>query len=319
MKISGFSMVKNAGRLYYPIKEAIMSVLPIVDEFVVAVGDCAPDDDTRTQIESINSPKIKIIDTVWDIEKYPRGTEHAHQTDIAKEHCTGDWLIYMQADEVIHEKYHKTIVDRCQELLNDKEVEGLLFHYKHFWGDYDHFQQGHRWYKNEIRIIRNDKDIHSWISAQSFRRIPNFDTIKNYRCDKKLTSKLKVARVDACIYHYGWVRPPRLMERKTHAFFTNHLGKKEADACYKQNLYKTHYGPMQRSKKFSETHPKVMKERIAQFDWGNELNYSKKFLPGEVKQIHDRFKYRFLTVIEDLFFQEEGIFTYKNYIYLRSK
>ena len=103
MKISGFSMAKNANKLYYPVKQAILSALPLVDEFIIALGDSDDDDKTREEIESINSDKIKIIDTVWDIVKYPRGMEHAHQTDIAKDHCKGDWLLYLQSDEVIHE------------------------------------------------------------------------------------------------------------------------------------------------------------------------------------------------------------------------
>jgi len=53
MKISGFTMGKNTGKLYYPIKEAIESVLPIVDEFVVALGDSDPDDPTEDLIRSI--------------------------------------------------------------------------------------------------------------------------------------------------------------------------------------------------------------------------------------------------------------------------
>ncbi len=136
MKISGFSMGKNAVKLYYPMKQAVMSILPIVDEFVVALGNNDEDDKTREQILSIGSDKIKIIDTVWNIEKYPRGMEHAHQTDIAKSHCPGDWLFYLQSDEVIHEKYLPIIQKRCLELLDDKEIEGLVFDYKHFWGDY---------------------------------------------------------------------------------------------------------------------------------------------------------------------------------------
>src|SRR6056297_573235 len=126
MTLSGFSMVKNADKLFYPIKPAIESILPIVDEFVVAVGDCDADDHTREIIESIGDPRVKIIDTVWDIEKYPRGTENAHQSNIAKEACSGDWLFYLQADEVIHEKYLPVIERRCRELVDDKEVEGLL-------------------------------------------------------------------------------------------------------------------------------------------------------------------------------------------------
>src|ERR1700710_2565070 len=120
MTISGFTMVRNATKLYYPIKEAIESILPIVDEFVVALGNCDPDDNTFAEIMSIGSDKIKIIHTVWDIDKYPRGMEHAHQTDIAKNACRGDWLFYLQSDEVVHEKYLPVIRKRCLELLDDK-------------------------------------------------------------------------------------------------------------------------------------------------------------------------------------------------------
>ena len=102
-------MCKNASKLYYPIKASIESILPIVDEFIVALGDCDEDDDTLEQIKSIKSDKIKIVHTVWDIKKYPRGMENAHQTDIAKEACSGDWVFYLQADEVVHEDNLKEI------------------------------------------------------------------------------------------------------------------------------------------------------------------------------------------------------------------
>ena len=68
MTISGFTMVRNATKLYYPIKQAISSILPIVDEFVVALGDCDPDDNTLEEIRSIGSDKIRIIQTVWDLD-----------------------------------------------------------------------------------------------------------------------------------------------------------------------------------------------------------------------------------------------------------
>jgi len=62
-------MGKNARKLYYPMKQAVLSILPIVDEFIVVLGDSDEDDMTRAEIESIGSTKIKIIDTVWDIAK----------------------------------------------------------------------------------------------------------------------------------------------------------------------------------------------------------------------------------------------------------
>ena len=118
-KISGFSMGRNTAKLYYPVKQSIESILPLVDEFVFALGDCEADDRTRAEIESINSDKVKIIDTVWDLQKYPRGMEHAHQTDIAREACSGDWLFYLQADEVVHENDLPVIRKRCDDLLNN--------------------------------------------------------------------------------------------------------------------------------------------------------------------------------------------------------
>ena len=207
MKISGFTMVKNAGKLYYPFKESVLSILPLVDEYIIALGDCDKEDTTLQMIEEINSPKIKLVNTVWDVKKYPNGSILAQQTDVAKEHCTGDWLFYLQADEIIHEKDHEAIRQRCKELVNDDNVEELLFRYIHFWRDYNHaFTANHAWYRNEIRIIRNRTDIHSWQDAQSFRVIENFTKEKYLK--KEDTRKLNVARVDAHIYHYGWVRPP---------------------------------------------------------------------------------------------------------------
>ena len=105
MKISGFTFTKNATKLYYPVKASIESLLPLVDEFIVVLGNCDDDDKTEQEILNIGSGKIKIIHSVWDLEKYPNGMEYAHQTDIAKEACTGDWLFYIQSDEVVHEKY----------------------------------------------------------------------------------------------------------------------------------------------------------------------------------------------------------------------
>ena len=318
MSISGFTMVKNADKLYYPIKQSIESILPIVDEFIVALGDCDADDRTEEEIKSINSDKIRIIKTVWDLNKFPKGTENAHQTDIAKKACKGDWLFYLQADEVVHEKYLPIIKTRCEEFLNDKNVEGLLFKYLHFWGDYDHHQIAHGWYKNEIRIIKNDKDIHSWESAQSFRRITDFDE-KNYR-QQEGTYKLKVAKVDAYIYHYGWVRPPKLIRAKQKSLDTIHKGKERVDEMYKGKPDVFEYGPLCRLKKFDGTHPKVMKEWISKFDWKDQLNYTSKDVnPNREKWKQERFKYKLVTFLEQKLFGGKDIFGFKNYELLKGK
>ncbi|MCF8371396.1 MAG: hypothetical protein K9H64_07225 [Bacteroidales bacterium] len=317
MTISGFTMAKNAAKLYYPWKQAILSILPIVDEFVVALGDCDPDDTSRLEIESIGSDKIKIIDTVWDIEEYPRGMENAHQTDIAKSHCSGDWLFYLQADEVIHEKYLPEIKKRCTKLLDDAEVEGFVLNYKHFWGDYWHYHNSHKWYKQEIRIVRNHPDIHSWESAQSFRRIPGFDGL-NYRVQKGAFN-LKVAAIDAEVFHYGWVRPPKLMRDKNKALDIIHKGKDWVDNQQKHKVANYDYGPLNRIAKFEGTHPAVMKEWIEKFDWAGELQYSGKPSKARPPHKHEMLKYRVLSWIENKLNGGNAIGAFTNFILLPGK
>jgi hypothetical protein len=313
MKISGFTMVKNAGKLYYPFKESVLSILPLVDEFVIALGDCDEDDNTQQMIDDINSPKIKVVHTTWDVKAFPHGSILAQQTDVAKSHCTGDWLFYLQADEVIHEKDIEKIRKRCLELLDDVRVEGLLFRYIHFWGDYQHaFTSNHAWYRNEIRIIRNREDIHSWRDAQSFRVIENFS--KEKYLDKAETRKLSVARVDADVYHFGWVRPPKLMGKKKTHF----------ESCYKDDNSKPEdlaviseldFGAIGRVPLFKGQHPKCMFDKIRSFDWGASLNYSKDLKRKPIYK-HEKRKYQILSSIEKLLFRN-GLFTFKNYNIIR--
>ncbi|MBR9921525.1 MAG: hypothetical protein GYB31_11865 [Bacteroidetes bacterium] len=311
MKISGFTMAKNTSKLYYPIKEAIESILPICDEFVVALGDCDPDDKTEELINSIGSDKIRIIHTVWDLKKYPRGMENAHQTDIAREACTGDWLFYLQADEVVHEKYLDTIRTRCEQRLNDPKVEGFLFSYKHFFGDYEHYNDHHGWYPYEIRIVRNLPDVHSYISAQSFRKIPNFDGI-NYR-QKEGTYKLQVEKIDAEIYHYGWVRPPKLMQAKSKSLDSIHKGKKAMDEAYKKKAPVFDYGNMNWYKEFKGTHPKVMEDFISRFDWKDQLHFEPGYEVDRPLMKHEKTKYRIITWMEQNLFGGRQLFGYSNW------
>jgi hypothetical protein len=311
MTISGFTMVRNATKLYYPVKASIESILPIVDEFVVALGNNDPDDSTLAEIQQIRSDKIRIIHTVWDLETYPHGGEYAHQTDIAKNACSGDWLFYIQSDEVIHEKYLPGIQQRCRQLLHDREVEGLVFNYRHFWGDYDHYMVNHAWYPKEIRIVRNDPDIHSWRDAQSFRRIPNFDG-KDY-FQQKDTYKLKVAQVAAEVYHYGWVRPPRYMQKKRRSFITDLNGAESAEAYFKTQQADFNYGDLSRLPVFKDTHPVVMKTFIDRFNWADQL----KEFPAVSEHKHDRFKYRLLTFIEQNLLGGNQIGGFKNYTLLK--
>ena len=56
MKVSAFTFIKNGQILGYPFLQSIQSILPIVDEFIINVGDS--EDETLKMIHSIKDAKI---------------------------------------------------------------------------------------------------------------------------------------------------------------------------------------------------------------------------------------------------------------------
>lgn len=312
MTISGFTFARNSQKYYFPIKESIQSILPIVDEFVVALGDCDSDDRTREEIESIGSTKIRIIDTQWDVNTFPHNTVYAQQTDIAKGVCKGDWLFYLQNDEVVHQADHKLIVAACNRFEEDSKIEGLLFEYKHFWGDYDHYHQAHNWYPREIRVIRNNPEIHAWKDAQSFRRFSEFECSPLDYLKKKHSSKLNVARINVTIYHYGWVRPPEIMTNKARVGNPS-LAQKNTKGLRPPLPDQFDYGPLNRLAIFEGTHPQVMSARISQFDWKNQLQYTGKRKNNRPLYKHERLRYSMLSWLEYTFLGGRQIGGFKNY------
>ncbi len=313
MKISGFTFVKNASKLYIPAKEAILSILPICDEFVIALGDNDSDDNTLELINSIGSDKIRIVHTVWDTSTYTRNTEFARQTDIAKQNCTGDWLFYIQCDEAIHESNLSVIKAACEHFNQQKEVEGFLFNYYHFWGDYKHYHNDHVWYKKEIRVIRNDSKIHSWKDAQSFRWFEQHDgTFEDYQ-KKEGCRKLNVIELKAYIFHYGYVRPPALMTKKTKKNSNSYRGE-EATASFMKNEPDTHdYGPLHKLNTFNGEHPRVMEDWINKHDWDNLLQYNGSRNSNRPKHKHEKTKYRVVSWIENNLIGGRVIGGFKNY------
>ncbi|MEP7321266.1 MAG: hypothetical protein ABI761_05080 [Saprospiraceae bacterium] len=311
MKISGFTFLKNADKLYYPFNASILSILDLVDEFVIMLGPCDADDQTEAIILALKSPKIKLFHSAWDLDTYSGGSEYAHQTDLARNKCTGDWLIYLQGDEVIHEEDHDEIRKSCSIHLNNTRVEGFVFDFLHFFGDYDHYFRDHTWYKKEIRIIRNLPDIHSWRDAQSFRWIPHFKGNDYFRI--KNTRPLQCISMKARIFHYGWVRPPRLMASKNST----------AAIHYKSSIHDSFsdqfdYGRMDRARLFKGTHPTVMSDQIKKLDWKAILRYSGPLAINRPLMKHETWKYRAIRFIEEKLFGGAVLGGFKNYTLIPS-
>jgi hypothetical protein len=262
MKISGFTIIKDAVINDYPIEEAIRSVLPVVDEMIVSIGKST--DGTEDLILSIASEKIKIIHTTWDPALREGGKILAVETDKAFQNISenSDWAFYIQADEVVHEKYHGVIREAAKQYCDDKMVDGLLFHYKHFYGTYDYIGDSRKWYDKEVRIIRNDKSISAYKDAQGFRRN-----------GKRLPVKL----INAYIYHYGWVKSPHQMKQKMYQTGKLWHSDEEMNAFLQSGDF-FDYNDFDSLSKFEDSHPGVMLQRIAKKNWDIALDiHQKKF------------------------------------------
>jgi len=260
MKVAGFTFIRNAVKNDYPVVEAITSILPVCDEFVVALGKS--EDETEQLIKSINSPKIRIIYTEWDTSLKEGGRVFAVETNKAMAAISpdADWAFYIQGDECVHEKYLPLIKKEMEDNLADQRIEGLLFKYRHFYGSYDYYSHSRRWYRREIRIVRNNKHINSYRDAQGFR----WD-------DRKLNVKL----IDAYIYHYGWVKPPNGLVRKN----MNASQFYHPDAVVDENViekaYEFDYGNADRLLLYKETHPAVMQNRVKTMNWNLNIDLKK--------------------------------------------
>ncbi len=291
MKVTGITIIKNAVINNYPIVEAIKSVLPLVDEMIVLVGDS--EDDTEGLIKSIASDKIKISHSIWDKNIRTGGSVLAVETNKALQLVSADtdWILYIQGDEVLHEKDYPAIREAMKKYERDLKVEGLLFHYLHFYATYDYLRDGRNWYKQETRIIRNGRNIQSHRDAQGFR-------IGN--------TKIKVARIPATVYHYGWVKNPKDMKtkQKNVAEFwvsdDNSLNQfRESGDLFDFNNYDS-------IRKFTGTHPLVMHERIQRMNWQVVLDEKRKNI---------KWKYRILFWIEKL--TGKRLFTFSNHKIIR--
>jgi glycosyltransferase involved in cell wall biosynthesis len=241
MKISGFTIVRNARKYNYPMLESIRSILPMCDEFVVNIGES--EDDTQALIESLKSPKIKIVNTKWDFSK--GNIELSQQTNIALAACTGDWAFYLQSDEVIHEDDLPKL-RRIMELnVADTTVDALRFSWMHFYGSYYRYRIDRGWYQKQDRIIRNNGTVRSYGDAFGFER--------------KDGKPLQRKHTDCLLYHYGWVQPQDVMaSRRVNA---EHMGITTLTAQERGQDYS--YGDLERFPVYFGSHPDVMKTCIA--------------------------------------------------------
>jgi hypothetical protein len=250
MQVSGFTFLRNGQRLGYPFVASIRSLLPLVDEFVIALGPC--DDDTEKMVRAIGDPKIRIIPTQWNerlrSDYSVKGFVYGQQKSIALFNCTGDWAFYLEADEVLHESDLPKIRATMEKYLNDERVEALAFDYLHFYGNKNTIAWSPGWYRSEVRIIRNT--IPAWSSEALF-----FNVVVGH----KKSRHPRAAHTGVTIYHYGWVRSEAQMNLKSAS-----VQKYWDDAPPKRADYtQVDAGSL---KLFSGTHPQIVQDWLPEAD-----------------------------------------------------
>jgi hypothetical protein len=250
MQVSGFTFLRNAQRLGYPFVASVRSLLPLVDEFVIALGPCS--DDTEKMVREIGDPKIRILHTQWNERLQPdysvKGFVYGQQKSIALFNCTGDWAFYLEADEVLHEHDLPKIQAAMEKHLDDPRVEALAFDYLHFYGNKNTIAWSPGWYRSEVRIIRNT--IPAWSSEALF-----FNVVDSH----KKSRYPRAAHTGAKIYHYGWVRSEAQMNLKAASVQKYWDDSMPAPADYSKIDAKV-------LQLFTGTHPKIIQSWLPKAD-----------------------------------------------------
>ena len=239
MRVSAFTFIKNGQILGYPFLQSIQSVLPIVDEFVINVGES--EDDTLIFIESISNPKIRIIKSKWNDSMQDRGYVYGQQKMISQFNCTGDWAFYIEGDEIYHENDLEQIKSSMQKHLLDPGVEALVFDFYHFYGNANTYLNSPGWYRSEARIIKNS--VRSYAPDGLFWVVLDGNKKGRYP---------RAKHTGVPCYHYGWVRSEEQMNLKSQKV-QRYWGKRHTNIDYSQ------IDPMI-LKEFKGSHPKIIRE-----------------------------------------------------------
>jgi len=250
MKISGFTFCKNVIKFDFPVLEAITSILPVVDEFIVNVGKS--EDDTLEVIRSLQDNRIRIVESVWDESLKADGQILGIQQDIALSHCTGDWAFLVQADEVIHEQDLPVIKEAMAESFSNPKVLGLVFRMLHFKGDY--WSSDPWMYRKATRVIRNHSGIYSATDGCDFRTIEK---------DQMIKSGPHGRLINARVFHYGYVKHSKVLQEKlAYQASRYHEERLTQEEILARTTYLAQFPNYDVLKTFRGTHPKVMEPRI---------------------------------------------------------
>jgi glycosyltransferase involved in cell wall biosynthesis len=255
MKISGITIAYRAVENGYPLAESLRSMLPLCDEVIANVG--VSDDGTREVIDGIGSPKVRLVEEAWDLSLREKGLLLSHETNRAMDAATGDWIVYLQADEVLHERDLEPLRTLIGRVDARGGVDGIVLRYLHFYGHPRYVQDNPwGWYTSAVRVVRRDPAIRSVGDALKFRRFVD-----------GRPRRLRTVRSAACVYHYGWARPPEVMLRKQRHFDRFWHSDDEIERRYADIDVRSIYRDTANLVPFTGMHPAAMAERVAASTW----------------------------------------------------
>ncbi len=264
--ISGFTIVRNAALLDYPFQESVLSVLPLCDEFIINCGDSTDNTwELCEALEKMGGGKIRLLKSVWSRDGQSGGFQLKSQSDAAAAACLGKWRFYLQADEVIHEADHDKIREAVTRADARPEIDGLLFDYLHFYGNYSYTIKGRNWYRREVRLFKADRNILAFRDAQGFR---------------KEGQRLNVLHTGTRVFHYGYVRTVDSMQKKSQEMAQWWGEKPQIDP---EGLkVRRHIGLT----RFSTSHPATMAKRINRNEfYSDPTQGERKWDKNEIKNL----------------------------------
>lgn len=161
MKISIYTLAKDAIRLDFHLKAMLAHHLQYADEIIVI--ECNSKDKTYQTITSFNNPKIRVFRENWN-----QTDSYLGILNRAQSYCTGDWCIKLDIDEFIPEWEWEKI----RAYLTDTTADIVPIRLINFYGNYLVFHGDPLkscWPLNKWPIHRNSKMFEAWGDSSNVR------------------------------------------------------------------------------------------------------------------------------------------------------
>ena len=194
-RISCFTILRDTLSQGYPFVESIISAMPLCDEFVISDG--YSNDGTYEILKELAElyPQIKLYRDKWMLNN--KNTKEngilAEMTNIARGRCSSDYLFYIQANEVVHEKS----IRQLRELPSHSRSGVEMYHlpYLLIMGKDLNFSEEFR-----SRLVANKKEIGAINDATHL--VYHRKTIKGYLMHAVMNPLSFMDKLDALMNPY---------------------------------------------------------------------------------------------------------------------